>query len=268
MMLPDYSPASSTQIDFVLADNSLRNRIIAVTGATGGLGTSLCKVLAKAGATVVLIGRNLKKLEKLYDVVQQTGPAQPAMVTLAQDTADEVEYKGVAETLYAEFGRLDALVHCAVELGTLTPQPSISSDEWSRVTTVNLNGARLLSLACLPLLKHSEHASIVFLLDNKPGAYWGSYGISKVSIHAFMHMLADETDSKLDNTGAPILAVNGYDPGPIRTPLRRKAFPGELQQESPVPEARLGPLLALITREQRKLTGIAVSFVEPDTAQM
>jgi NAD(P)-dependent dehydrogenase (short-subunit alcohol dehydrogenase family) len=267
MMQPDYSPASGIQRGFVLADNALQNRIIAVTGATGGLGTSLCKVLAQAGATVVLIGRKLEKLEKLYDVVQQTGSAQPAMITLALDTADEAECKGVAETLFSEFGRIDALVHCAAELGTLTPQPSIGSDEWSRVMTVNLHSARLLSLACLPLLERSEHASIVFLLDSKPGAYWGSYGISKIALQAFMHMLADETESKLNNLGAPILAVNGYDPGPIRTPLRRKAFPGELAQESPVPEARLGPLLALITRDERKLTGTAVNFVEPDTAR-
>lgn len=265
MIQPDYSPATGAQFDFALTENSLQNRTIVVTGATGGLGTSLCKVLAKAGATVVLVGRNLKKLEKLYDVLQQVGTAQPAMITLALDTADEAECKGVAETLYAEFGHIDALVHCAAELGTLTPQPSIRSDEWSRVMTVNLHSARWLTLACLPLLERSAHASIVFLLDNKPGAYWGSYGISKIAVHAFMHMLADETEGKLDSSGAPRLAINGYDPGPIRTPLRRKAFPGELVQESPIPDTRLGPLLALITRDERKLTGVAVNFVEPDT---
>ena len=125
---------------------------------------------------------------------------------------------------------------------------------------VNLTSARLLSLYCIPLLSQSEIGSITFSLDHKPSAYWGTYGVSKQAVQSLMHMLADEHDGKLDSNGHPVLAINGFDPGPMRTPLRRRAFPGELEEETMPPEFKLGPLLSLMTREDRSLTGAAMQW--------
>jgi len=74
-----------------------------------------------------------------------------------------------------------------------------------------------------------------------------------------MQMLADENDQvSEDGDGHPTLAINGFDPGPMRTPLRRRAFPGEQETESPLPEHALGPLNWLISRQDRAQTGIAL----------
>jgi len=73
-----------------------------------------------------------------------------------------------------------------------------------------------------------------------------------------MCMLADETDFELNEQGAPRIVFNGYDPGAMRTPLRRRTFPGELEAESPPPEDRLPTLLSLICRSDQALTGAAV----------
>ena len=100
---------------------------------------------------------------------------------------------------------------------------------------------------------------MVFLLDHKTTAYWGTYGITKQAVQTFMQMLADETENTRDENHYPVVATNGYDPGPMRTPLRRRAFPGELERETVLPEERLGPLLSLLNRNDRALTGVAIS---------
>jgi len=260
MQNPNYTNSSNTDRDWTLPSQSLDGQIVLVTGATGGLGTALCKACASAGATVVMASRKLPKLEKLYDVVADLGSAQPAMMALEQDKAGPAEYIALADKLQEEFGKVDALVHTSAELGTSTPQMAIEHAEWVRVMNVNLTSARLLSLYCMPLLSKSSLASMVFLLDHKPTAYWGSYGVSKQALQGFMHMLADEHEGKKGADGHPLVAINGYDPGPMRTPLRRRAFPGELEKETTLPENRLGPLLSLMTRSDRSRTGVAQHY--------
>jgi NAD(P)-dependent dehydrogenase (short-subunit alcohol dehydrogenase family) len=235
-----------------------------ISGATGGMGTCLSRACASAGATVVLAGRKVKKLEKLYDVLDDMGPAQPAMVPLEQDKAGPAEYVEITDMLEKEFGKIDALVHASADLGSPTPQMNIEHAEWVRVMNVNLTSARLLSLYCLPLLGRSSLGSLTFLLDHKPTAYWGAYGISKQALQAFMHMLSDEHESQKDAQGYPLVAINGYDPGPMRTQLRRHAFPGELEGESDTPDRRLGPLLSLMMRTDRSMTGIALGMDASD----
>lgn len=260
MQNPNYIDCSVKQKEFTLPANSLDGKVVLITGSTGGLGTTLSKASAAAGATVILVGRKLKKLEKLYDVVQGIGKEEPAMITLEQDKAGPNEYIEIADMLESEIGALDAIVHTAADLGTSTPQMAIDQSEWARVMNVNLTSARLLSLYCIPLLSKSSIGSLTFLLDNKTTAYWGGYGVSKQALQTFMHMLADEHEGKKDENGNPLLAINGYDPGPMRTPLRRRAFPGELEQETVPPEGKLGPLLSLMMRENKQLTGAALHW--------
>ncbi|MFK7889840.1 MAG: SDR family NAD(P)-dependent oxidoreductase [Granulosicoccus sp.] len=257
MQIPNYQACTKDQSAFKLSRDSLQDKVVLVTGATGGLGTSLCKACAESGATLVLASRKEKKLEKLYDVLVDNGAPTPAILPLEQDKAGPAEYIEIAEMLEAEFGKLDAIVHTCAELGTPTYQMAIEHSEWTRVMNVNLNSARLLSLYSQPLLMKSTLGSMVFLLDNKPTAYWGTYGVSKIALQSFMHMLADESENQRGANGHPVLAINGYDPGPMRTQMRRRAFPGELEHESPWPEERLPPLLSLITRADRSITGVA-----------
>lgn len=259
MQLPNYKTTSLIQQNYTLATGALADKVIVVTGATGGLGTSLCKACANAGATLVLISRKVKKLEKLYDALLDSGAATPAILPLEQDKAGPNEYGEIADMLDKEFGRIDSLIHTSAELGTPTHQISIEHSEWARIMNVNLTSARLLSLYTQGLLMKSSLASMVFLLDHKPSAYWGTYGVSKQALQSLMHMLADETENQRDTDGHPLISINGYDPGPMRTPLRRRAFPGELELESPLPEKKLGSLLSLVMRTDRSATGVAYS---------
>lgn len=247
---------TKAQDQYVPDSGALGNRVVVISGATGGLGTELSKACASAGATVVLLGKNLSKLEALYDVVAAMPNApQPAIITIDQATAPQDNYMALSDTLLNEFGRIDALVHTAADIGTPSPLPSIEQADWSRVMSVNLTSARLLTNACLPLLMKSDNASVTFTMDNKTGAYWGAYGVSKAALLHMAHTLFDETENQHNTDGTPVLAVNAIDPGPMRTKLRRKAFPGELETETDTPDKRLGPFLALISRHNRQLNG-------------
>ena len=258
MLRPDYIPASETQRNHRLEPGALADRVVVVTGATGGLGTALCRALGAAGATLALLGRDESKLDKLHDALVAGGAAPPLIVPFAQERAGETEHAELAAGLHETLGAIDALVHASAAFVAPMPMATIGQAEWARVFAVNLGAARLTTLACLPHLEASSLASVTFLLDDRGGAYWGPYGVSKRAVHALMQMLADEREGRRDACGHPRLAINGYDPGAMRTPLRRRAFPGELERETPPPDARLGPLLALIAREDRSLNGAAI----------
>lgn len=254
-----YRAITHEQLAFKLDKGALNNRVVVVSGATGGLGTVLCQSLAVAGATVVLIARKLDKLEALYDsIVSVEGCATPAIITLDQSSAPETDYLQLSELLANEFGHIDALVHTAADVGVLSPLIQIKQADWSRVMAVNLTSARLLTNACLPLLNESDNASITFTLDDKTGAYWGAYGVSKAALRHLAHTVFDETENQRAADGTPKIAVNAIDPGAMRTPLRRKAFPGELESETQPPQSRLGPFLALISRQNKALNGQAL----------
>ncbi len=258
-----YTPISEAQQRFKLKPNSLKDRVVLISGASGGLGTVLSHACAKAGATVVLVARKLKKLEALYDSIEQIeGAPQPAIITLDQANAPESDYQQLTQIIASEFGRLDALVHTAADLGVLSPLRIIPQADWTRVMSVNLTSVRLLNNACWPILSSSDNASITFTIDDKTSAYWGAYGVSKIALMHLANMTFDESEKQRGDDGAAIIAVNAIDPGAMRTPLRRKAFPGELETESPTPESRLGPFLSLISRQDRLLNGATLKWMD------
>jgi hypothetical protein len=109
---------------------SLRDRVILVTGAAGGLGAPLARACAAQGATVVLHGRVVRKLEALYDEIIEAKHPEPIILPLdlAKATADD--FGNVASALTSQLGRLDGLVHTAALLGTLGPIEHQSFVSW------------------------------------------------------------------------------------------------------------------------------------------
>ena len=233
-------------------DPPLRDRVILVTGAGDGIGRATALACARAGATLVLLGKTISKLEAVYDEIESCGAPQPAIYPMNLEAASVRDHEDLAATLEREFGRLDGLVHNAAMLGPLSPIAHYDVESWFRVLQVNLNAPFLLTRALLGLLNASQDASVVFLSDRvgrRGRAYWGAYGVSKAGIEALMQILADELE---ENT--PI-RVNSYAPGAVRTGLRRNAYPAEDPDRNPEPEAVVGPLLYLLGPESRGITG-------------
>lgn len=201
----------------------LDNKIILVTGAGDGIGKTAALTFAQYGATVVLLGRTMGKLEAVYDEIESAGGAQPAIYPMNLEGATPKDYQDLANIIETEFGRLDGLLNNASILGELTPIEHYDLEMWYQVLQVNLNSQFMLTQACLPMLHNSEAGRVVFTssgVANKPRAYWGAYSVSKAATDNFMATLADE----LDNTK---IRCNSINPGATQTAMRKKAFPAE-----------------------------------------
>ena len=201
------------------APRALDQRVILVCGAHGGLGSAAATACARAGATVVLLGRKLPKLNRVYDAVAQAG-AEPLLYPLDLEGATPDDYAELADRLHAELGHLDGVLHCAVEFKGLTPLEHTDPAAFARVMHVNLTAPWWLSQACLPLLRQSADAALVFALDDLERVgqpYWGAYGIAQHGLAAMVGMLHAELASSS-------IRVSALQPGPMRTGLRSRAY--------------------------------------------
>jgi NAD(P)-dependent dehydrogenase (short-subunit alcohol dehydrogenase family) len=240
----DYSPAADL----------LKDRVILITGAGSGIGKAAALSFAAHGATVILLGRTLKKLEQVYDQIEQAGQPQPAIYPMNLEGATPKDYQDLATNVENEFGRLDGLLHNAANLGTLTPTELYDVETWFKVMQVNLNAPFLMTRACLPLLKNSPDASVIFTSDRvgrQGRAYWGAYGVSKAGIEGFSQILAHELE------GTTPVRVNTLDPGAVHTNMRMRAYPGEPPTNNPTPDKIMKPYLYLMGPDSKGITGRA-----------
>ena len=200
------------------APDELAGRVIAITGASGGIGRAVALACAQHQAQVVLIGRNASRLEAVLE----------------------------------RYGRLDGLLHNAGMLGTLTPIEHYDVPTWCRVMHVNVTAAFALTQVLLPALKKSPDASVVFTASSvgrRGRAYWGAYAVSKFAIEGLSQVLADELE------GLSQVRVNTLNPGRARTNMRRQAYPAENAETLPLPESLTAPYLALLGPASRGVTG-------------
>jgi NAD(P)-dependent dehydrogenase (short-subunit alcohol dehydrogenase family) len=230
----------------------LDGRVALVTGASGGLGRVLSLACAAQGATVVLHGRVVRKLEALYDDIVNAGYPEPTILPLDLATAGAEDFANVASALQAQHGRIDAIVHTAVQLGSLGPIEHQAFDAWLATLRVDLLAPFGLTRALLPLLRAAPEGSVVFTLDTRgehPKAFWGAYAVAKAGLSALLAILADEWEN------APNLRVNGIVPGPMRSPLRAQTHPGDDITRLPPPEVFVPLYLHLLAGQPKAESG-------------
>ncbi len=241
-----------TKKDYQPSADLLKDRVILITGAGDGIGAAAAKGCAALGATVILLGRTTRKLEAVYDAIEEAGHPQPAIYPMNLEGAAPKDYEDLAATIEQEFGRLDGLLHNASILGTLTPLGQYSIEQWSKVMQVNLNAPYLMTRACLDLLKKSDDASVLFTsssVGRQGRAYWGAYAVSKAGNENMMQTWADELES---NTN---IRVNSINPGATRTSMRARAYPGEDPNTLPRPDQILATYLYLLGPDSKGVTG-------------
>ena len=201
------------------ADRVLAGRVVLVTGAHGGFGSAVSLACVRAGAAVVLLGRKVARLERLHDrIVEQGGEAW--LYPFDLEGASAVDHFELAQRIEAGPGRLDGLVHCAASFNGLTPLEHADPAMLARDVHVNLTARVWMTQACLPLLKRAEDGAVVFVVDEagrNGDAYRGGYGLAQHGIEALVQQLHREA-------AASPLRVSGLRPGPMRTPLRARAF--------------------------------------------
>ncbi len=209
---------------------SLKNHVILITGAAGGLGSMAALTLAKSGAIVILLDKNLPKLETIYDKILSENGVEPIMYPFDLAGATENDYLELAQRIDEKYGVLHGLLHSAVEFSSFTPLIQHGTKEWGHTLNVNLNAPFLLTRVLLPVLEKAENASIVFTSDSSARltpAYSGAYGVSKLALEGFAHVLAEELE------GAGKIRVNTLIPCPVDSPLRKRAYPAEDKSKLP-----------------------------------
>ncbi|MDC9719522.1 MAG: YciK family oxidoreductase [Gammaproteobacteria bacterium] len=219
--------------NYTAPEKLLNNRVILITGAGDGIGRAAALDCARLGATVILLGRTLEKLEAVYDTIEASGYSQAAIFPLDLRSAKDEQYIKLAQILKAEFGHLDGLIHNASILGQRTPISNYESRTWNLVMHVNATAPFMMTQALLPLLEASKDASIIFTsssVGSQGKAYWGAYSASKFAIEGLAQVLAEETE----NTSK--IRVNIINPGATRTNMRAQAYPGENPAVNLTPE--------------------------------
>ncbi len=238
--------------DYQPAADLLKDRVILVTGAGDGIGRAVACRLGLHGATVILLGRTIRKLEQVYDELEKAGAPRPAIYPMNLEGATPKDYDDLAQVIEGEFGRLDGLLHNAALLQGLTPVANYDIELWYRTLQVNLNAPFLLTQTLLGLLSRCADASVVFTADrvSEVGqAYWGAYAVAKGGAQTLMKILASELET---NTS---IRVNSIDPGRVRTPMTLKIYPGREPDQWPTPTDVLAPYLYLLGPDSKGITG-------------
>ncbi len=243
-----------------LRPDELSGRVIAISGPTRGIGHAVALACATHGATVVLIGRDVKRLEAVHAEIEAAGGAEASIAPFDLEKAVASDYDALASALMDRYGCLDGLLHNASILGMLAPIEHYDVPTWYRVMHVNTTAAFALTHVLLPVLRRSDDASIVFTsssVGRKARAYWGAYAVSKFAIEGLSQMLALELENVTH------IRVNTLNPGPARTAMRLQAYPSENPDSMTPPEALVGPYLALLGPASRGVTGQQFDAQQP-----
>ncbi len=209
---PDTSPASS---------GALEGRVALVTGASRGIGAACAIALAKAGAHVVLTGRDVRALEGVEDAIHDAG-GQSTIAPLDLTEGDSIAR--LASAIAGRWNKLDILVISAAYLPTLTPVTQIEPKQFNTAITTNLLATQALLAAFDPLLKRSGRGRIIGMtssVGSQPRAFWAAYSATKAAFESLLDSYAQE----VEKIGGVKVAI--MDPGATRTAMRAKAYPGE-----------------------------------------
>ncbi|MBJ7574804.1 SDR family NAD(P)-dependent oxidoreductase [Luteimonas sp. MC1828] len=203
------------------APAALAGRVVLVTGAAGGLGAAAAHACARAGASVVLLGRKVPKLNRVYDAIANDPAGLPEPVNYPFDLAGAgfEDHAELAARIQAQLGRLDGVLHCAADFAGLTPLEHTDPAAFARVLHVDLTARWWLTQACLPMLRQASDSAVVFVVDDAApdAAYRGAYGIAQQAQLALLATLHAELAT------SPV-RVSALRPGPMRTPLRARAY--------------------------------------------
>jgi NAD(P)-dependent dehydrogenase (short-subunit alcohol dehydrogenase family) len=251
---PGQKATSFEPREHVAGPTELAGRVVAITGAGSGIGRAVALECARRAAHVVLIGRDVAKLEAVHEeIAAAAGSSSEASIApLDLEKAVARDYDTLADAVLERFGRLDGLLHNAGLLGTLSPIEYYEVPTWCRVLHVNLTAAFALTQVLLPALKKSADASVVFTASSvgrRGRAYWGAYAVSKFALEGLAQVLSAELE------GISRIRVNTLNPGRARTAMRRQAYPAEDFNQVPMPETLTAAYIALLGPASRGVTG-------------
>jgi NAD(P)-dependent dehydrogenase (short-subunit alcohol dehydrogenase family) len=196
----------------------LTSKVAVVTGGTSGIGLTLAKGLAIAGANVVATGRRTELVKSASEEIKKLGRKSLAH---ASDVTNAASMEALLNAVYKEFGRVDILVNSA---GTTkrTPTLNVSEDEWNQILATNLTGTlRACQIFGRKMIeqKHGRIINIASLSSFVALYEVAAYGASKAAVAALTKSLAIEWAQHG-------VCVNAIAPGVFRTELNANLLDG------------------------------------------
>lgn len=226
----------------------LSERIILVTGATGGLGRALCTALGQEGANVIALARGEQDLGLVQQDVEQAGGR---CLCIPFDLTRFDQYESLFAGLKQHIPHLDGLVHLAGDLDRCAPMQYVPPAEFRRMLDIHLVAPSLLTQALLPLLERAPSASVIFTtcdMAREPEANWHGYGMGKA---ALVHAAALW---QLEHPHKP-MRFNALNPGRMRTRLFVRAYAGASPASVPEPKAAAQAYLYLLSDAAKDMRG-------------
>lgn len=189
----------------------LSGKICLVTGASQGLGKAFCLNLAAHGATVVVAGRSLERVQAVADELSALGGATPRHLAVTLDTGDPDSVAAGIRRAEDEFGWVDVLVNNAATYGDLTRAPfdELPIDEWDRVMRVNVRGPWLTSRAVAASMRARQSGRIINIVSAtffSGSPLWAHYVAGKGAVIGLTRVMAREL-------GPHGICVNAVAPG-------------------------------------------------------
>ena len=189
----------------------MKGKVVLVTGANGGLGTSVTRAFLDAGATVVGTSRRIQASEF----------RNPNLVAIPAELSKWKGAKSLVDQLVAQFGKLDVLAHTVG--GFAGGQTLAETDDatFQRMMDMNLNSTFQILRATVPLLRKTGAGRIIAIGSRaalEPGANVGAYSASKAAMVSLIRTVA------VENHEAGMTA-NVILPGTMDTPSNREAMP-------------------------------------------
>ena len=237
----------------------LKNKTIVISGAGSGIGRQAAKSFSEHGANLILLSKNIKKLETLYDEIIDEKKNDVIIQPLNFEIAEENDFEEIISAIKDKYPSIDGLLNNAGILGEKKPLEQYNYATWKNVIKVNVDASFLLTKSLLPLLKKSNSSSIIFTssgVGRKGRAYWGAYSISKFATEAMMQIFSEE----LQNTSS--VRVNCINPGAVRTNMRESAYPAENPETNPSADKIMKPYLYLMSDVSKEINGQSIDAQE------
>ncbi len=218
-------------------------QIALVTGSSRGIGAATAMALARAGAHVILTGRDTRALEGVEEEIFKSGGS----ATIAP--VDLTEPDGIARLATAvsqRWGKLDILIINAAILPELTSVADIDQGAFNKALTTNVLATQALIANFDAMLKKSDDPRVIGLTSGvatKPRAYWGAYAASKAAFEVLLDCYAQESA----NTSKLRVAI--VNPAATRTQMRARAYPGEDPKTLKTPEVVAQRLVSLLDEQ-------------------
>ena len=210
-MIEDLPAAQQPQPDGPV----LAGRVVLVTGGGGGIGRVICRAFIRAGASLVLLGRNLDTLRATQDLLEPEAARSDMIAIVQADVTRKEDVNRAVESVNGRHGHIDVLVNCAAIQGPIGPFATADLDAWARTIEIDLVGPARMTRAVFPSMARQGAGCIINLSGGgatSPRPNFSAYAAAKAGIVRLTETLAVE--------GRPIgIRVYAIAPGAINTAM-------------------------------------------------